>query len=115
MVAKQRKEHHMTENIDQKLEELLRTEFSGAVPDDGFTARVLRTLPARPPRRAWMMPTACLTGGLLAWLALLPAPLWQLIASQWPASGIGSSAVVLTLSILLGMGLLGCVWALEEA
>jgi hypothetical protein len=104
----------MTEDIDKKLDELLRLEFPGVVLDDGFTARVMRTLPNRPPRRAWLMPIACLSGGLLAWLALLPASLWQQIASEWPASGIGSGAVVLMTAVMLTMGLLGCVWALEE-
>jgi hypothetical protein len=110
----------MTEDIDQKLDELLRREFPGAVSDDGFTLRVMRTLPIRPlPMRtrgqAWMMPTACLSGGLLAWLALLPAPLWQQIAREWPATGIGSSAALLMMAVSLGTGLLGCAWALEEA
>lgn len=98
---------------DQELDERLRRAFTGAVADDGFSARVMRALPARRRQRPWLLPAAALTGGLLAWLALLPSPLLQQFAREWLAGDFGSvSAGIYLLSF--GLSLLGCAWALEE-
>ncbi len=109
----------MNEHPDRKfrsdaIDELLRQEFPGAVPDDGFTERVMCALPARRPQRPWVMPTAAIAGGLLAWLALMPIPLWEHVTSEWQAGNIGQNSVVL-IALLFGTSLLGCWWALEEA
>ncbi len=104
----------MNELDDQKLDELLRCEFAGAVADDGFSARVMRILPPRQRSQPWLLPIAALAGGLLTWLALLPSPLLQQASREWLAGDLGTTSAVVC-AILLGVGLLGCGWALEEA
>jgi hypothetical protein len=104
----------MNELSDQKIDELLRRDFAGAVADGGFSARVIRALPPRRRRRPWLLPVAALIGGLLASLALLPSPLLQQAATEWLAADIGAAFVVVCV-LLFGVSLLGCGWALEEA
>ena len=65
-------------NETDKLDRLLRRDAQAALPDDGFTARVMGALPARrvPESRRWLTPVLVLgsaaLGSALA-LALAPA------------------------------------------
>lgn len=95
------------------IDALLHGDFAGPVADDGFSAQVMQALPPRRPRRALLLPLAALIGGLLAWLSLLPSPLLQGAGSEWLAGQMGGSLAVVCV-VLLGVGLLGCGWALEE-
>lgn len=98
---------------DRALDELLRKGFQGEVADEGFSARVMRALPPRRRERPWLLPAAALAGGLLAWLAVLPAQAWQDLAREWLAGDIGP----LTLGVgalMLVVSMLGCAWALDE-
>lgn len=104
----------MNDISDQKIDDLLRRQFAGPVPDDGFLARVTRALPARRRPRPWLLPVAALAGSLLAWLTLLPSPLWQQVAHEWLAGGFGASSAGVCV-LLVGVSLLGCGWALEES
>lgn len=104
----------MSEMTDQELDELLRRDFAVGVADEGFSERVMRALPPRQGQKPWLLPLATLTGGLLAWLALLPSPLLQQATREWLAGDIGPTSVAVY-ALLLGVGVLGCVWALEEA
>lgn len=99
---------------DETLDELLRAAFASDVADDGFSARVMRTLPTRPRRYPWLLPAAALAGGLLAWLALLPAPLLRHASREWLAGDVGANSAIMC-AVLLGVALLGCAWALEES
>lgn len=101
------------EHDEDEVSAWLRRGFEGPVADDGFVARVMHTLPPRPVRRAWVLPAAACAGALLAWLALLPSPLWPQLAHEWAAADFGGGSAVL-LALLLGLGLLGGAWALEE-
>lgn len=103
----------MNDTSDKKLDDLLRSAFSGPLADDGFSARVLRALPPRRRQRPWLVPCAALVGGMLAWLVLLPSPLLQQAAREWLAGGIGF-ATVSVCALSLVVSLLGCGWALEE-
>ena len=103
----------MTQLLDDKIDEWLRRDFS-AVPDDGFTLHVVRALPPRQRQPRWLMPTAALVGSLAAWLTLLPSPLLQQATREWLAGDIGATSAMVC-ALLLGLGLLGCSWALEES
>jgi hypothetical protein len=103
----------MTDPSDSTLEDALRRGFAGAVADDGFTARVMRALPARRRPRPWLLQGAALSGGLLAWLALLPSPLWRQVAQEWLAGDFGI-ALAGCCVLALGVSVLGCGWALAE-
>lgn len=99
---------------DQQLDDRLRHQFPGAVPDDGFSARVMRHLPPRLQPRPWLLTSAAVAGGLLAWLALMPSPIWQQIAQEWRAGDIGSASAG-TGVLLLAIALVSCAWSLEES
>src|SRR5690606_23473741 len=97
---------------DQKLDDLLRRQFPGAVADDGFSARVMRALPPRRQPRLWLLPSAAVAGSLLAWLALMPSPVWQQIAQEWSADDFGAASVGMGV-LLLAVTMVSCAWALD--
>jgi hypothetical protein len=103
----------MNEISDQQIDELLRRDFRGGVPDDGFSGRVIHALPARRRPRPWLLPIAALVGSLLAWLALLPSSLLQQAAQEWIAGSFGATSAGVWM-LLLSVSMLGCGWALEE-
>lgn len=102
----------MNDDNDPKLDDLLRQAFPGAVADDGFSTRVMRALPRRR-QRTWLLPAAAVTGGVLTWLSLLPSPLLQQLAIEWSTGSHGAAAIAVG-TVLLGIALLGCGWALDE-
>jgi hypothetical protein len=104
----------MDETSNPQIDDLLRRHFNGPVPDDGFSARVARALPARRGPRAWLLPVAALSGSVAAWLTLLPSPLLHQVAHEGIAGGLGVTTATLCV-LLLGVSLLGCSWALEES
>lgn len=104
----------MSDISDQRIDDLLRRNFNGAVPDDGFSAQVTRALPARQRLRPWLLPVAALAGSLLTWMTLLPSQLLQQAAREWLAGGFGAASSGVCV-LLLGLSLLGCSWALEES
>jgi hypothetical protein len=104
----------MTDVQDRLIEDLLRREFDRAIPDDGFSNRVVAALPPRARPRRWMVPTALVAGGASAWASLWRAPLWPLAAEEW-AGGRPTAAIMVTLALGLAMGLTACAWALLEA
>lgn len=98
---------------DPKLDDLLRRQFLGPVADDGFSARVMRTLPARRAPRPWLVPAAAVAGSLLAWLALMPSPVWRHAAQEWLAGDLGAASAGLGV-LMLAVTLASCAWSLEE-
>jgi hypothetical protein len=103
----------MTELDDHKLDDLLRRQFPGAVADDGFTARVMRVLPPRRQPRPWLVPGAAVAGSVLAWLALMPSPVWQQAAREWLQGDLGAATAGIAV-LLLAVTLASCAWSLEE-
>ncbi len=103
----------MNETPDDALDVLLRREFEGPVPDEGFAARLSRSLPPRRRRRAWPLPLAAVTGGVLAGAAVATSPLWGDVARE-AAAGVPGAASALLLTVALCLGALSCAWALEE-
>ncbi len=72
----------MNHAVNDKLDRLLLRDAQAALPDDGFSARVMGALPARgkPAHRAWLGPTmSCRASSTSRPLALSPPP-------PWPAS-----------------------------
>lgn len=104
----------MNDISDQKIDDLLRRQFAGPVPDDGFVARVTLALPARAQSRPWLLPVAALAGSLLAWLTLLPSPLWRQVAHELLAGGLGATSAGVGV-LLFCVSLLSCGWALDES
>lgn len=98
---------------DPKLDGLLRRQFPGAVAEDGFTSRVMRVLPPRRAPRPWLVPGAAVAGSLLAWLALMPSPVWQQAAREWLQGDPGAATAGIGV-LLMVVTLVSCAWSLEE-
>jgi hypothetical protein len=103
----------LDDTTDPKLDALLRRQFPGAVADDGFTARVMGALPPRRQPRTWLLPAAAVAGSGLAWLALMPSPVWQHAAREWLQGDFGAATAGIGV-LLLAVTLASCAWSLEE-
>ena len=103
----------LDDTTDPKLDALLRRQFPGAVADDGFSTRVMRALPPRRQPRPWLLPVAAVVGTLLAWLALMPSPVWQQAAQEWLQGNLGAATAGIGL-LMFAVTLASCAWSLEE-
>jgi hypothetical protein len=99
---------------DDMIDTLLRRQFEGAVPDDGFCDRVMQHLPARPRRRAWPLWSGIVAGAAACALSLASTPAVQLGWHDWLGGEPSAPAIVLLLA-LTGMSLLAMCWSLAEA
>jgi hypothetical protein len=99
---------------DDAIDALLRRQFDGAVPDDGFSDRVMQQLPARPRRRAWPLLSGIAAGMAACALSLSFTPLVHLGWRDW-VGGEVSAPVIALLFALAGMALLAMWWSLAEA
>jgi hypothetical protein len=103
----------MTDPADPDLDALLRRHFDAAIPDDGFSARVIAALPPRPRQRPWTLPLAAMAGTALTWASIAPAPLWNLAADAWTAGNAGTPVIVAG-SLILLLAMAACGWALAD-
>jgi 4-amino-4-deoxy-L-arabinose transferase-like glycosyltransferase len=98
---------------DDAIEALLRKQFEGHVPDDGFSERVMQRLPSHRSRTTWPLWAGLLVGaGVCAW-SLLSSPLLQAGWRDWMASELSVPAIVLLIPVA-GLSLLALLWALME-
>ena len=100
-------------NVDDKLDRILRADARQAIPEDGFTTRVLGALPARAPHR-WLKPALVLGSAALgSALAVLLAPARINVVQGFldlaqmrgltlqGAAGLGMAAALLVSAIVL--------------
>ena len=99
---------------DDAIDALLRRQFEGAVPDDGFCDRVMQRLPARPRRRAWPLWSGIAAGAAACALSLSSTPMVHLGWRDWVGGELSAPAIALLLA-LAGMSLLAMCWSLAEA
>ena len=104
----------MSISEDDTIDRLLREQFEGPVPDDGFCGHVMQRLPARRRRSAWPLALGITAGGVLCWLSLLATPLLRAGWHDW-LSGQFSAPAVLLLATMAGMSLLALTWVIAEA
>lgn len=104
----------MNDEIDDAMDLLLREQFEGPVPDDGFCQSVMDRLPARPRRVTWPLGAGISVGVATCWFSLWSA----LVASDgWRDWLVGQpSGATATLFVAMsGMALLALAWAISEA
>ncbi len=104
----------MNHSDDYEIQSLLRTQFEGTVPDDGFSDGVMQQLPPRRRRAAWPLLAGILAGIAACWLSLLSTPLLQVGWQNWIHGELSTSAITLVL-VIAGMSLLALAWATMEA
>lgn len=102
----------MTDELDDEIDRLLRAQFDGPVPADGFAERVMAQLPARR-RRNWPLAVGATTGVALGWLSLWSAPLAR-TASQDLLSGNLTDAALTLLAVMIGGAVLALAWSIAE-
>lgn len=97
---------------EHDLDALLRDQFDGPVPDDGFADRVMQR--ARPRRRvAWPVAAGLVAGIAACWLSLLPTSVLQAGWRDW-GHGQPSASAIAFLAVAAGMSLLACWWTAME-
>lgn len=104
----------MNDGIDDAIDLLLREQFAGPVPDDGFCRSVMDRLPTGRRRVAWPLGAGISVGVATCWFSLWSA----LVASDgwrdWLA-GEPSGATATLFVAMAGMALLALAWAISEA
>lgn len=109
----------MTPDDRDPIEALLRADACAGVPDEGFSERVMRALPAAPRPRAWLRPALVggsgAVGALLAWL-LAPAgtSLVQGFVDLSRAQALTPSAWA-ALGLAMGLAAVAAVLVADEA
>ncbi len=100
---------------DDEIDALLRRQFDGPLPDQGFSERVMQRLPKTRRRRvAWPLWAGVVAGLGACWSQLLPAPLLQAGWRDWAGGELSAPAITLLL-VAAGMSLLASCWSLAEA
>ena len=104
----------MNHSDDHEIDALLREQFDGAVPDEGFAERVMQELPPRRRRAAWPVLAGVVAGIAACWLSLLHTSLLQVGWQHWINREPSASAIVL-MAAAAGMSLLACWWTTMES
>lgn len=103
----------MNDEMVDVFDALLREQFEGPVPDDGFCDRVMDRLPARRRRNNWPLAAGTLAGVATCWFSLWSAPItyhgWQ----DWLSGELSASAVVLFIA-MASMAILVMAWTIAE-
>ncbi len=104
----------MNHSDDHEIEALLRKQFDGSVPDDGFADRVMQHLSPRRRRAAWPLLAGILAGTGACWLSLSSTSLLHVGWQNWISGELSASAITL-MAVVAGMSLLACWWTTMEA
>jgi hypothetical protein len=103
----------MNDEIDDAMDLLLREQFEGAVPDDGFCQSVMDGLPARPRRVTWPLGAGILAGIATCWFTLWSTAIASDGWRDW-LSGEPSAATMALFVTMLTMAALALAWAIAE-
>lgn len=99
---------------DEMEDALLRKQFEGPVPDDGFCDRVMEQLPTRRRRNNWPLAAGALAGMATCWFSLLLSPIAYVGWRDWLSGDPSASAIALFIS-MMGMAILALAWTIAEA
>ena|SRR5690348_11746970 len=103
----------MNQEQDDQIEALLRRQFDGPTPDQGFSQRVMQALPPRRHRAIWPLWSGVLAGACSCWLVLLRSSLLRMGWRDW-TNDHWSAPAITALLVMLGMAMLALVWSVAE-
>lgn len=98
---------------DDDIDVLLRGQFEGPVPDDGFCDRVMEQLPPRR-RNIWPLVAGALAGVATCWLSLWSSPITYAGWRDWVSGELSASGIVLFIA-MISMAMLALAWTIAEA
>lgn len=104
----------MNDPHDDAIEALLRRQFEGPVADDGFSERVMQSLPPRRRRIAWPLWLGVLAGAVACGLSLAGAPLLHTGWQDWLDGKLSAPAMGMLLAVA-AMAWLALGWTLAES
>lgn len=104
----------MNHQEDDAIDQLLRAQFDGAIPDDGFSERLMLRVPARRRRAAWPLWAGVVGGVAASWLSLLPSQLLHVGWREWTGGELSATGVTLLLAFAV-MSLMAMCWSVAEA
>jgi hypothetical protein len=99
---------------DNDIDALLRKQFEGPVPDNGFCNRVMDQLPARQRHKNWPLIAGALAGIAACWLSLWSAPIAHSGWRDWLSGDLSASAMALFITTM-SMAILALAWTIAEA
>ena len=103
----------MNDTDDEKLDALLRRQFEGPVPDEGFSERVMqRVTPRR--RMAWPLWSGVLLGAAACASSLVDVPLLHAGWRDWQAGALSAPLIGAWLA-MLALAWLALGWGLTES
>ena len=103
----------MNPHDDDPIDALLRAQFEGPVPDDGFSERVMQALPPRRRRVDWPVRAGIAAAVVTCWASLQSTSVLHEGWSAWASGRLTAPAIALLLAIA-GMSLLALWWSVAE-
>lgn len=104
----------MNDEIEDAVDVLLREQFEGPVPVDGFCDRVMDRLPAGRRRSTWPLAAGVLAGVAMCGFSLWSAPITSIGWRDWLSGEPSASAIALFI-VMSGMAILALAWTIAEA
>jgi hypothetical protein len=104
----------MNDEIEDVIDALLREQFEGPVPADGFCDEVMERLPARRRHFRWPLAAGVVAGVAMCWFSLWSAPIMYIGWQEWISGELSASAIALLFSIM-SMAVLALAWTIAEA
>lgn len=98
---------------DDAMDALLRAQFEGPVPDDGFSDATMSLVPPQRRRRhVWPLAVGVAAGAVVCWLSVPP-----LVRAGWQDLLLGqlSTSALTLLAVTAGLSLLAMAWTIAEA
>ncbi len=104
----------MNAQMEDAIDALLREQFEGPVPADGFCEEVMERLPVQRSRNRWPLAAGVLAGVAMCWFSLWSAPITHIGWRDWLSGELSAPVVTLFLS-MMGLAVLALAWTIAEA
>jgi hypothetical protein len=103
----------MNDEMEDAIDLLLREQFEGSVPDDGFCDHVMARLPAFRRRNSWPLAAGIFVGLATCWFSLWFSSTAYVGSRDWLSGDMSASAIAL-LASMMSMAILALAWTIAE-